>query len=176
VACAGLAGRGVVQVPQLARGRIPLVLLVAGLAAYALTQLLEAVFRAARAKSTPAAVTVTARAGAPGPGLVSVVPSAFYNIPAATAALRLRALGLRTQVRSVTAPGQPAGTVIGITPAGDVPPGTMITFYVATARPAGPRPPASHRTQQRLPGRQPLSARVMMFAVYACFRGVRCTG
>jgi len=32
-------------------GRIPLVLLVAGLAAYALTQLLEAVFRAARAKS-----------------------------------------------------------------------------------------------------------------------------
>jgi Domain of Unknown Function (DUF1206) len=33
-------------------GRIPLVLLVAGLAAYALTQLLEAVFRAARATST----------------------------------------------------------------------------------------------------------------------------
>ena len=33
-------------------GSIPLVLLVAGLAAYALTQLLEAVFRAARAKST----------------------------------------------------------------------------------------------------------------------------
>jgi hypothetical protein len=33
-------------------GRIPLVLLVAGLAAYALTQLLEAVFRAARATGT----------------------------------------------------------------------------------------------------------------------------
>src|SRR5450755_1611517 len=35
-----------------AGGRIPMVLLVAGLAAYALTQLLEAVFRAARATST----------------------------------------------------------------------------------------------------------------------------
>jgi len=110
------------------------------------------------------------RAGAPGPGLASIVPSAFYGIPAAAAALRLQALGLRTQVRSVTAPGQPSGTVIGITPAGDVSPGTMITFYVATARPAGPRPPAGHHAQQRLPGRQPLSARVMMFAVYACFR------
>jgi eukaryotic-like serine/threonine-protein kinase len=70
----------------------------------------------------PAAVSVMTRAGAPGPGLVSVVPSGFYGIPAATAALRLQALGLRTQVRSVTAPGQPSGTVIGITPAGDVPP------------------------------------------------------
>jgi beta-lactam-binding protein with PASTA domain len=101
---------------------------------------------------------------------VPVVPSAFYGIPAATAALRLQALGLRTQVRSVTAPGQPSGTVIGITPAGDVSPGTMITFYVATALPAGLRPSAGHHTQQRLPGHQPLSARVMMFAVYACFR------
>jgi hypothetical protein len=110
------------------------------------------------------------RAGAPGPGLASIVPSAFYGIPAAAAALRLHAVGLRTQVRSVTAPGQPSGTVIGITPAGDVSPGTVITFYVATARPAGPRPPAGHHAQQRLPGRQPLSARVMMFAVYACFR------
>jgi hypothetical protein len=81
------------------------------------------------------------RAGAPGPGLVPVVPSAFYGIPAATAALRLQALGLRTQVRPVTAPGQPSGTVIGITPAGDVPPGTMITFYVAAALPAGPGHP-----------------------------------
>jgi hypothetical protein len=34
-----------------ALGRIPLVLLVAGLAAYALTQLLEAVFRSSRAKA-----------------------------------------------------------------------------------------------------------------------------
>ena len=118
----------------------------------------------------PAAVPVMKRAGAPGPGLVPVVPLAFYGIPAATAALRLHALGLRTQVRPVTAPGQPSGTVIGITPAGDVSPGTMITFYVATALPAGPRPPAGHHAQQRLPGRQPLSARVMMFAVYACFR------
>jgi len=88
----------------------------------------------------PAAVSVTARAGAHGPGL-PVVPSTFYGIPAATAALRLQALGLRTQVRPVTAPGQPSGTVIGITPAGDVPPGTMITFYVATALPAGPGHP-----------------------------------
>jgi hypothetical protein len=85
-----------------------------------------------------AAVSVTARAGAPGSGLVSVVPSAFYGIPAAAAAQRLQALGLRTQVRSVTAPGQPSGTVIGITPAGDVSPGTMITFYAATPLPAGP--------------------------------------
>jgi hypothetical protein len=118
----------------------------------------------------PPAVSVMTRAGAPGPGLVSIVPSAFYGIPAAAAALRLQALGLRIQVRSVTAPGHPSGTVIGITPAGDVSPGTMITFYVATALPAGPRPSAGHHTQQRLPGHQPLSARVMMFAVYACFR------
>jgi len=101
---------------------------------------------------------------------VPVIPPAFYGIPAAAAAQRLQALGLRTQARPVTAPGQPAGTVIGITPAGDVPPGTMITFYVATALPPGPRPPASHHAQQRRPGRQPLSARVMMLAVYACFR------
>jgi serine/threonine-protein kinase len=93
----------------------------------------------------PAAVSVAARAGAPGSGLVSVVPSAFYGIPAATAAQRLQALGLRTQVRSVTAPGQPSGTVIGITPAGDVPPGTMITFYVATALPPRPGHPADQR-------------------------------
>ena len=86
----------------------------------------------------PAAVPVIARAGAPGSGLVSVVPSAFYGIPAAAAAQRLQALGLRTQVRSVTAPGGPSGTVIGITPAGEVSPGTMITFYVAIALPAAP--------------------------------------
>ena len=85
-----------------------------------------------------AAVSVIARAGTPGSGLVSVVPSAFYGIPAPAAAQRLQALGLRTQVRSVTAPGQPSGTVIGITPAGDVSPGTMITFYAATALPARP--------------------------------------
>ena len=112
----------------------------------------------------PAAVPVIARAGAPGSGLVSVVPSAFYGIPAATAAQRLQALGLRTQVRSVTAPGGPSGTVIGITPAGEVSPGTMITFYVAIALPAGPGHPLA-TTHQRLPGRHPLSARVMMFAV-----------
>jgi hypothetical protein len=35
---------------------------------------------------------------------------------------------------------------------------------------AGPGHPLATTTQQRLPGRQPLSARVMMFAVYACFR------
>jgi PASTA domain len=117
----------------------------------------------------PAAVPVIARAGAPGPGLVSVLPSAFYGIRAATAAQRLQASGLRTQVRSVTAPGQPSGTVIGITPAGDVSPGTMITFYVAIALPAGPGHPLA-TTHQRLPGRHPLSARVMMFAVSGCFR------
>ena len=77
---------------------------------------------------------------------MSIVPLAFYGIPAATAAQRLQARGLRTQVRSVTAPGQPCGTVIGITPAGDVSPGTMITFYVATALSAGPRPSAGHHT------------------------------
>ena len=93
------------------------------------------------------------RAGAPGPGLVSVVPSAFYGIPAAAAALRLQALGLRTQVRSVTAPGHPSGTVIGITPAGDVSPGTMITFYVATAcRPAPGHPLATTRSSAFLAG------------------------
>jgi hypothetical protein len=102
----------------------------------------------------PAAVTVIARAGAPGPGLVSIVPSAFYGIPAAAAVLRLQALGLRTQVRSVTVPGQPSGTVIGITPAGDVSPGTMITFYVGSALPAGSGHPLA-TTHQRLP----LSAR-----------------
>jgi hypothetical protein len=53
------------------------------------------------------------RAGAPGSGLVSVIPLAFYGIPAATAALRLQALGLRTQVRSVTAPGQPSPKLLG---------------------------------------------------------------
>jgi Iron dependent repressor, N-terminal DNA binding domain len=117
----------------------------------------------------PAAVPVIARAGAPGSGLVSVVPSAFYGIRAATAAHRLQALGLRTQVRSVTAPGRPSGTVTGITPAGALSPGTMITFYVAIALPAGPGRPLA-TTHQRLPGRYPLSARVMMFAVYGCFR------
>jgi hypothetical protein len=70
----------------------------------------------------PAAVPVIARAGAPGPGLVSVVPSAYYGIPAATALQRLHALGLRTQVRAVTAPGQPSGTVTGITPQVPSPP------------------------------------------------------
>jgi hypothetical protein len=86
----------------------------------------------------PVAVSVMARAGTPRSGLVSVVPSAFYGILAATAAQRLQALGMRTRVRSVTAPDQPGGTVIGITPAGDVSPRTMITFYVAMALPAGP--------------------------------------
>jgi hypothetical protein len=100
---------------------------------------------------------------------VSIVPSAFYGIPAAIAAQRLQALGLRTQVRSVTAPGQPGGTVIGITPAGDVSPGTMITFYVATALPAGPGQSLA-TAHQRLPGRHPLSAPVMTFAVSGCFR------
>ena len=33
-----------------------------------------------------------------------------------------------------------------------------------------PRPPAGRHAPQRLPGRQPLSPPVMMFAVYACFR------
>jgi hypothetical protein len=46
----------------------------------------------------------------------------------------------------------------------------MITFYVAAALPVGPRPPAGHHTQQRLPGRQPLSTQVMTFAGNACFR------
>jgi len=113
-----------------------------------------------------AAVSVIARAAAPGSGLVSIVPSAFYGIPAATAAQLLQALGLRTQVRPVTAPGQPSGTVIGITPAGDVFPGTMITFYVAIALPTDPGHPLA-TTHERLPGRRPLSARVMMFAVLA---------
>jgi hypothetical protein len=78
-------------------------------------------------------------------------PSAFYGIPAAAAAQRLQALGLCTQVRSVTVPGQPAGTVIGITPAGDVPPGTMITFYVATALPPGPGHPPHAAAPPRPP-------------------------
>jgi hypothetical protein len=74
-----------------------------------------------------------------------------------------------TQVRPVTAPGQPSGTVTGITPAGALSPDTMITLYQATALPAGPGHPLA-TTHQRLPGRQPLSARVMTFAVYGCFR------
>ena len=43
---------GAVQAAEPAWGRVPLVLLVAGLGAYALTQLIEAVFRPARATGT----------------------------------------------------------------------------------------------------------------------------
>jgi len=45
---------------------------------------------------------------APGP------KPAYHSIPAATAAQRLRALGLRDPIRSVTVPGQRSGSAVGI--------------------------------------------------------------
>jgi hypothetical protein len=81
---------------------------------------------------------VRTSAGVPGPGWAAVTPSAYYGIPVATAAQRLQALHLRTQTRSVAVPGHRNGTVIGITPAGDISLGTMITLYVAIAAPADP--------------------------------------
>jgi hypothetical protein len=68
-----------------------------------------------------------------------------------------------------TAPGQPSGAVTGITPAGALSPGTMITLYQAIALPAGLGHPLA-TTHQASPGRHPLSARVMTFAVSGCFR------
>jgi serine/threonine protein kinase len=64
----------------------------------------------------PAVTSVIGPADSTGPGWTAVTPSAYYGIPAATAAARLQALGLSTQIRSVTASGQPSRTAVRTTP------------------------------------------------------------
>jgi serine/threonine-protein kinase len=51
------------------------------------------------------------------PQVIQAAPGpqpAYFAIPAATAAQRLHALGLRAPIRSVTAPGQRSGSAVGI--------------------------------------------------------------
>lgn len=84
----------------------------------------------------PAKVRTT-RAG------VTIDPMAYYGLPTDAAVAKLRALGLNPVVHAVSAPGRPTGTVVGITPSGDVAQGTTITLFSATATPAGSRPSAT---------------------------------
>jgi len=94
--------------------------------------------------TSQAAAPAATRVNVPKTGGATVDPAAYYGIPADAAALRLRALGLRVQTVGVPAVGRARGTVTGLTPSGDVPPGTLITLFAAA--PVPPPTQVSTRT------------------------------
>jgi eukaryotic-like serine/threonine-protein kinase len=71
---------------------------------------------------------------------VTVDPARYYGHPVTTVTRELDRMGLRVGVRYQPVPGRPTGTVVGITPAGEISVGVKVTVYAArNDRPAPAR-------------------------------------
>jgi eukaryotic-like serine/threonine-protein kinase len=76
-------------------------------------------------------------------GRVMVDSNSYVGVPYNTVASQLSALGLRSTPQQVTSPATP-GSVVSVTPSGEVPVGSALVVQVAVAPPPLPAPPPPH--------------------------------
>ncbi|MFL6056453.1 MAG: serine/threonine-protein kinase [Actinoallomurus sp.] len=98
------------------------------------------------------AASARAAVSAPTPAhrTATLDPARYYGKPLSAVAETLRRMGLRVRVRDQVVPGRPAGTVVGMTPSGEIPVGTTVTIYAARTPPSPSSAP--HRAARPAPG------------------------
>jgi eukaryotic-like serine/threonine-protein kinase len=152
----GIVGQGIVAVVTIA--------MVAGLAVTGLAA--SGAFRAA-----PVAIRGATRPSATGtsPGYVQVPAGSLSGQQVATVIRRLSALGLTPKITWASHTGQPAGTVVSVTPNGPVPAGgtvTVTTAYDSATPPAAVRVPG-------MPGTIPTTTAPLPGQRRRCYDGAR---